>query len=154
MGLLDQALPKVVRRPISKEYVHAIMPLVQERLKTLSEAPQLMDFFFLEELEYLADDLIQRGLDRKSTINTLDSTFQLVSDLKVWSAGHLEGELRPLAEKLEIKTGQLFGAIRVAVTGRKAAPPLFETMEVLGRDRCLHRLRVSARLLSADVSCQ
>ena len=57
----------------------------------------------------------------------------------VWSTESLEGEIRPLAEELNIKTGQLFGAIRVAVTGRKAAPPLFETMAVLGRDRCLAR---------------
>ena len=148
LGLLDEALPTAVPRPVSEEYVHAIMPLVQERLKTLAEAPQLMDFFFLEELGYPADTLIQPGLDRKSTTNALDATLQRVSDLEVWSAEQLEGELRPLAEKLEIKTGQLFGAIRVAVTGRKAAPPLFETMEVLGRERCLPRLKMSARLLS------
>jgi glutamyl-tRNA synthetase len=71
-----------------------------------------------------------------------------VTDLEVWSSEHLEGELRPLAEELEIKTGQLFGAIRVAMTGRKEAPPLFETMGVLGRDRCITRLRVAIRLLS------
>ena len=89
------------------------------------------------------------------TFEVIANTFEINSvdgfdlqDLEVWSAEHLEGELRPLAEKLEIKTGQLFGAIRVAVTGRKEAPPLFETMEVLGRDRCLPRLRLSARLLS------
>ena len=148
LNLLDEALPPAVPRPISEEYVNAIMPLMQERLKTLAEAPQLMDFFFLEELEYPPDELIQRGLDKESTINALDATLHLVSDLEVWSAEHLEGELRPLAEKLEMKTGQLFGAIRVAVTGRRAAPPLFETMEILGRDRCVPRLRVSVRLLS------
>jgi glutamyl-tRNA synthetase len=145
---LDEALPPAVPRPVSEEYVHAIMPLVQERFKTLAEAPKLMDFFFLEELGYPADDLVQRGLDRKGTINALDATLQRVADLEVWSAEHLEVELRPLAEELMIKTGQLFGTIRVAVTGCKAAPPLFETMSVLGRDRCLLRLKMAARLLS------
>ena len=148
LKLLNETLPTAVPRPISEQYVYAIMPLLQERLKTLGEAPELMDFFFMDELDYPADELIQRGLDKEGTITALDATLQLVTDLEVWTAEHLEGELRPLAEKLEIKTGQLFGAIRVAVTGRKAAPPLFETMEVLGRDRCLPRLRVSARLLS------
>jgi len=52
----------------------------------------------------------------------------------------LEGIIRPLAEELGLKTGELFGAIRVAVTGRTAAPPLFRTMAVLGRERCLQRL--------------
>ncbi|MFH1559841.1 MAG: glutamate--tRNA ligase [Chloroflexota bacterium] len=148
LKLLNEELPPAVPRPISEEYVHLIMPLVQERLKTLAEAPQLMDFFFLEELKYPAEDLIQRGLDRESTINALEAALQRVAALEVWSAEHLESELRPLAEELEMKTGQLFGAIRVAVTGRKAAPPLFETMAVLGRDRCLSRLKESARVLS------
>ena len=72
----------------------------------------------------------------------------------VWSTESLEGEIRPLAEELSVKTGQLFGAIRVAVTGRKAAPPLFETMAVLGRDRCLARLEEAARLLTGSVVVQ
>jgi len=148
LKLLDEALPATVSRPMSEEYVRTIIPLVQERLKTMNEVTQLMDFFFLDDLEYPAEDLIQRGLDINSTVIALEATLQRVTDLEVWSAEHLEGELRPLAEELEIKTGQLFGAIRVATTGRKAAPPLFETMEVLGRDRCLTRLNVATSLLS------
>ena len=148
LKLLDEALPVTVSRPMSEEYVRTIIPLVQERLKTMNEVTQLMDFFFLDDLEYPAEDLIQRGLDINSTVIALEATLQRVTDLEVWSAEHLEGELRPLAEELEIKTGQLFGAIRVATTGRKAAPPLFETMEVLGRDRCLTRLNVATSLLS------
>ena len=73
-----------------------------------------------------------------------------MTGLGVWSTESLEGEIRPLAEELNIKTGQLFGAIRVAVTGRKAAPPLFETMAVLGRDRRLARLEEAARLLTGS----
>ena len=84
----------------------------------------------------------------------LESTLQRVTGLGVWSTESLEGEIRPLAEELNIKTGQLFGAIRVAVTGRKAAPPLFETMAVLGRDRCLARLEEAARLLTGSVVVQ
>ena len=148
LKLLDEALPAAVSRPMSKEYVRTIIPLVQERIKTMNEVTQLMDFFFLDDLEYPAEDLIQRGLDIDSTVIALEATLQRVTDLEVWSAEHLEGELRPLAEELEIKAGQLFGAIRVATTGRKAAPPLFETMEVLGRDRCLTRLNVATSLLS------
>ena len=63
----------------------------------------------------------------------------------------LEGLLRPLAQELGIKTGQLFGALRVAVTGRTAAPPLFETMEVLGRDRCLTRITRTMEMLQGEV---
>lgn len=52
----------------------------------------------------------------------------------------METTLRPLAEELELKTGQLFGTLRVATTGRTAAPPLFQTMEVLGSETCLSRI--------------
>ena len=48
--------------------------------------------------------------------------------------------MRPLAEELQLKTGVFFGLLRVAVTGKTATPPLFETMEVLGRERCLKRI--------------
>jgi glutamyl-tRNA synthetase len=51
--------------------------------------------------------------------------------------------LRPLAVELGLKTGQLFGVLRVAVTGRMAAPPLFQTMAVLGKERCLRRIEAA-----------
>ncbi len=145
--VLDDSLAADVPRPISEDYVGAITPLVQERLKTMTDVPQLMDFFFTEELDYPTEDLVQKGMDRESTTLALVSTLDRVSGLESWSTEALEGELRPLAEELSVKTGQLFGAIRVAVTGRKAAPPLFETMAVLGRDKSLHRLRKSVHNL-------
>jgi len=148
--LLDDALPPAIERPLSAEYVSAIVPLVQERLKTMNDVTDLTKFFFLDDLEYPAGLLIQSGLDSGSTANALESAIKSVTGMNgmdTWSAEYLEGELRPLAEALQIKTGQLFGTIRIAVTGRKVAPPLFETMEVLGRDRCLTRLRTATRLL-------
>jgi glutamyl-tRNA synthetase len=148
MQTLDDTLSDGARRRISETYVSAIAPLVQERIKTMMDVPQLTDFFFLEELEYPPEDLIQKGMDRDSAKLALESTLQRVAGLDVWSTESLEGEIRPLAEELNVKTGQLFGAIRVAITGRKAAPPLFETMAVLGRDRCLARLERSTSCLS------
>ena len=140
-GKLDDSLPQDVPRPVSREYVRAIAPLVRERIRTLADAPELMDFFFLRDLDYPASDLVQRGLDAEATAKALAATLERLAATEQWTAEALEGELRPLAEELSVKTGQLFGAIRVAVTGRKAAPPLFETMDVLGREACLARLR-------------
>jgi glutamyl-tRNA synthetase len=68
--------------------------------------------------------------------------------LKDWDAASLESVLRPLADELELKTGVFFGLLRVAITGRTAAPPLFQTMEVLGKERCLKRLHVALDKLS------
>jgi len=55
----------------------------------------------------------------------------------------LESVFRPLAEELKLKTGVFFGLLRVAVTGRTAAPPLFQTIEVLGEERCVRRLKAA-----------
>lgn len=145
---LDVTLPPSVPRPVSRDMVRAITPLVQERLKTLADATELMEFFFLDEPTPAPDLLEQKGLDRASTARAIEVAISRVSNLQEWTAEALEGELRPLAEELEIKTGQLFGALRVAVTGRKAAPPLFETMAVLGRERCLPRMEAAVRALS------
>jgi glutamyl-tRNA synthetase len=62
----------------------------------------------------------------------------------------LEDALRNLAGDLGLKTGQLFGLLRVATTGRNATPPLFETMEVLGKERCLKRIRVAIEKLGGN----
>ncbi len=61
----------------------------------------------------------------------------------MFDAESLEALLRPLAVELGLKTGQLFGALRTAVTGRTAAPPLFQTMAVLGKGRCLKRIEAA-----------
>ena len=147
LKLLDEKLSPEVPRPLSTEYVSAIIPLVQERLKTITDAPSLMDFFFSDELKYPTDSLVQNSLDNASTVNALEATRQRVTDLDVWSVADIENTLRSLADELKLKPGQLFGTIRVAVTGRKVAPPLFETMAVLGRDRSLHRLQLGINLL-------
>lgn len=150
LRILDESLPVLVPRPLSEDYVNAIIPLVQERLKTLTDAADLMEFFFLDSLEYNnPDELIQKGMDRDSTQIVLDAALQKVTDIADWSVEYIESALRDISDDLDIdvKTGQVFGTIRVAATGRKAAPPLFETMFVLGRDRCLKRLEQSRELM-------
>jgi len=69
--------------------------------------------------------------------------------LNTFNAEALEALLRPLAEELGLKTGQLFGVLRVATTGRTAAPPLFQTMAVLSKERCLERIAAALAKLRA-----
>jgi glutamyl-tRNA synthetase len=71
-----------------------------------------------------------------------------MESLESWSHGSLEAAVRPIAEDLGVKAGDLFGVLRVAVTGKTATPPLFETMEVLGRDETLIRLRNAEKKLA------
>jgi len=139
--MMDKAAGEAV---ISDEkYVRNILPLIQERAKTLVEVAELTQFFFVSELAYDADLLISKDMSRESAAEALMTAQQRLEQLKVFDAESLEAVLRPLAVELGLKTGQLFGTLRVAVTGRTAAPPLFQTMAVLGKEQCLKRIGVA-----------
>ena len=143
MPFLESGLPEAVKRPVSEEYVSQIVPLVRERINTLAEAATYADFFFLDELEYDASLLMGKKMTVEITLKALKVAQERLSLLESFDHDSLEGTLRPLAEELGLKTGQLFSPLRVATTGRTAAPPLFETMMVLGKERCLERIRVA-----------
>ena len=140
LPFLEKDLPPEVPRPLSVEYIRQIMPLVQERVKTLAGVSELTRFFFVDRLEYDAGLLITKGMTADSIHHALEVARQRLAELPAFDAESLEEMLRPLAVELELKTGQLFGALRTAVTGQTAAPPLFQTMAVLGRETCLERI--------------
>jgi glutamyl-tRNA synthetase len=127
----------------SEEYVRDILPLVQERARTLAEVVELTQFFFVDQPDYEPSLLIGEKTSRQSAVESLKAAQRRLSQLTEFDANSLEGVLRPLAAELGLKTGQLFGTLRVAVTGRTAAPPLFQTMAVLGKERCLRRIEAA-----------
>jgi glutamyl-tRNA synthetase len=143
MPFLESGLPKEIKRPISKAYVSLFLPLIRERINTLAEAAKYADFFFLDKLEYDASLLMGKKMSAATTLRALKAAQEKLSSLESFSHDLLEGALRSLAEELRLKAGQLFNPLRVAITGRTAAPPLFETMVVLGKERCLKRIRVA-----------
>jgi len=147
---LEEHLHPDIPRPIDRSYLARIVPLIQERIKRLDEAAELTDFFFREgELTYRLDDLLGKRFATapSEATSALATVRKRIDGLEPWDEGSLEGAVRPLAEELGLKTGDLFGLIRVAVTGRTAAPPLFQTMAVLGRERTLGRLEAAVRRL-------
>ncbi len=136
----DRFPPAQLPYPVDRRYLMAIIPLIQERLKRLDEAANLVSFFFQERLEYNLGELVQKGMDEAGTLRALEVALDRLRPLEQFDAQSLEGVIRPLTEVLGLTTRQFFGALRVATTGRTAAPPLFETMAVLGKERCLRRL--------------
>jgi glutamyl-tRNA synthetase len=147
LPFLDKGLPAGIKRPLDSDYVRRIMPLIQERTKRLTEVPALTGFFFTEQLDYQVDLLVPKNLTYAATITALEASLQRMSRVPVFDETSLEASLRPLAEKLGLKAGQLFSILRTAVTGEIATPPLFQTMTVLGKERCLKRVDMALEKL-------
>ncbi len=143
MPFLEKGLPPEVKRPLDISYVKKVLPLVHERAKTLGElaSKELTWFFFVDKLDYPAELLIDKKLDRKATAAMLDVALVRLDELSAFDADTLESVLRPLSDEIGVKAGQLFGTVRTAITGLTATPPLFQTMEVLGQNTCMKRIK-------------
>ena len=142
MPFLERDLTSEVNHPLDTGYIKKVMPLIQERAKTLAEIPELTGFFFSEKLDYDANLLFNK-IEHNQAINALQASLNRLDELAMWDSDSLEDIFRPLADELQMKTGVLFGLLRIAVTGRTAAPPLFQTMEVLGKETCVRRLKAA-----------
>jgi len=124
-----------------------VVPLIQERLRTLDEAVEMAGFLFREQVEAGAGDLVGKDMTARQSAEAVSKALELVRGLPEFKAVALEPPMRGLAERLKLKPGQLFGILRMAVTGQPVSPPLFETMQLVGRERVVERLERAARLL-------
>jgi len=123
-----------------REKVLQIVPLIRERIKRLSDAVAVADFFFLEKLPpYDAAELIPKKGDAAMALAALERGREALGKIE-FTREAIEAALRGEAEKLGIKAGQMFHPIRVAISGRKVSPPLFESLEVLGKETSLARI--------------
>jgi glutamyl-tRNA synthetase len=122
--------------------LRAIAPLIQERLVVLSEAPAMVRFLFISEDDFSPEpESVAKafGPDAKPV---LDASIEALDGLEEWSAAAIEQALKTaLIDGLGLKPRKAFAPVRVAVTGRTVSPPLYESMELLGRERSLSRLR-------------
>ena len=124
-----------------------ITPLIRERMKTLRDVLSVADFFFRDELPpYDAAELIPQKGDAAMALAALEKGRAVLAGAQ-FDHQSLDTALRHAAEELKIKTGQMFQPIRVAVCGRKNAPPLFATLEVLGKEVSLKRIEQAIRKL-------
>jgi glutamyl-tRNA synthetase len=125
---------------VNYEKVLAVTPVIQERIKLLRDAAAVADFFFVDELApYDPAELIPQKGDAAMALRVLERAREVLPGVEFSHQG-LEEALRAAAGSLGVKAGQMFQPIRVAVCGRKNAPPLFETMAVLGKVTCLKRI--------------
>jgi len=125
---------------IDPNKMRRITPLIRERIKLLRDVLTAADFFFVDELPpYDPAELIPQKGDAALALKVLTRARELLTQTD-FTHDALDSTLRAAAQELGIKPGQMFQPIRVAVCGRKNAPPLFETVEVLGRETTLARI--------------
>lgn len=140
-----------------RDYVQTLVLLIHERLEELRQVPELLTFFFTDQGTPLDQTrpfnpalLVPTKMTPSETSAALRAAGRWLEQIEIWNMEGNEQILRSLVEELGLKPGQLFGALRVAVTGRTVAPPLFETLAALGKDRCLARIAAAATLLGDE----
>ncbi len=134
----------------SDDELRSLLPVVQERLPTLGAIGDLVGFLWVRDLQIDPSSLVPKRWDvatARDGLTAARDAIEAVGEV-VFEADELEPPLRALAEARGWKAGDLFMAIRVAITGRTATPPLFDTLVALGRDRVVTRLDHAIALLS------
>ncbi|MBN9618603.1 MAG: glutamate--tRNA ligase, partial [Actinobacteria bacterium] len=147
---LADRLVEFARRtaPVSDDaaaLVRAGAPLVQERVETLAQGVDMLCFLTVDDADFVVDEAAaakQLGPEQQPTVAAALAALEV---LDTWTTAEIEQALRAaLVDDLGLKPRNAFGPVRVAVTGNTVSPPLFESMELLGRERSLRRLRAAA----------
>ncbi len=147
--LTEMLLPfaEAARFGADRDKMRRITPLIQERIKLLRDVATSADIFFLEDLPpYDSTELIPQKGNAAMAAAVLEKAREVLKSAE-FRHDALDAALRAAGAEMKIKTGQMFQPIRVAVCGRKVAPPLFETLEVLGRDTALKRIDKALEML-------
>ena len=125
-----------------REVLAEAVPLVQERMETLAQTRGMLGFLFVDPADFAIDP--DQSVDDEESQRVLAASLEALTGLTAWAAEPIEQALRgALIEGLGLKPKVAFGAVRIAVTGRRVSPPLFESMEILGREETLRRLQAA-----------
>ncbi|HEX2996169.1 MAG TPA: hypothetical protein VHP14_15190, partial [Anaerolineales bacterium] len=134
---------------VDDEKLLKVTPLIQERLVTLDDCIPFAGFFFKETVEPNPEELVAKGLDAAQSTDLARKMYEILAALPDLSHQTAELPMREFVEKSGLSAGQVFGILRVAVTGQKVSPPLFESMEIIGKDKVLQRVQRAVEILSA-----
>ena len=134
---------------LGDDYLRRLVPLVRQRVQRMDELIPMTEFFFSGDLDYtaVAKDLIPKNRTAKDVADALLGFVEALDVQRDFSHAALEAAARAFAEKIAWDPKELFMIVRVAATARKATPPLFETLAVLGRDVTRRRLRLCGEYL-------
>ncbi len=136
---------------LSDEYLARVLPLMQERIERLDQLIPGTDFFFIGDIDLAPaqKDLLPKGRTPKETADVLGELADALDLVRPFTVATVEPAVRALGDKLGWKAKELFMMLRIALTGRTAAPPLFDTMDVIGKELVRRRLRQAAIFVKA-----
>lgn len=132
---------------VKEDVLLKMIPLIRERLTTLDDSISFGAFFFKDEVSPTPEDLIAKGLDAKQSTEVARKAYQILAAQPDITHERCEPPLRAYVEESGLNANQVFGILRVAVTGQKISPPLFESMEIIGRETCLKRIQDAISIL-------
>jgi glutamyl-tRNA synthetase len=144
----ELALPFVERAGIeypSGEALLRALAIVKPKVKHLSDVPEWIGFLFTENYPF-EESSLEKALRKPAAVERLRMLAQALKDLPEWSHAAIEAKLKDTAAAVGVKAGELVHPARVAVTGKSVGPGLYETLEVLGRDRVLARFERAAEI--------
>ena len=134
---------------VDEERLLKIAPIVQERLSTLDEVIEMAGFFFTEEINPEPNDLIAKGMTAPQSAEIAQKCLKILITADSVETDKVEPLLRTYVETSGISAGQIFGIMRVAITGQKVSPPLFESMEIIQKETCVRRLEKAIKILES-----
>lgn len=134
-------------KPVFEKLVK-IAPIIKERLPTLDEVVEKAGFFFIDDIHYTIEELTGKDLDFQQCRHILEKAKAVFSELKEFTKDYAEPPMREYVEVSGLSAGQVFGVLRVAVTGQKVSPPLFESMEIIGKEKVLERIDSAVNILT------
>ena len=132
---------------ISTADLAPIIPLIQERIRTLDEAPVMAGFFFEPDVTPDPEELIGKKMTAAESLHVAEASLSILTELGLTDVEKLEHALREAADELNLKAGQFFGILRIAITGQKVSPPLLESMQILGLGVVEKRMQKAMKIL-------
>lgn len=159
LHIRNMPIPELARRlkpyfravgyQVDDQQLLKITPIIQERIVTLDDAPQVAGIFFQEEIRPNPEELAGKDLSPAGALAVLHRSHETLAQLPDFSPERTEPLMRALVEELNLNARQFFGVLRVAITGQSISPPLFESMQIFGREKVLHRLQNAIKILES-----
>jgi len=125
-----------------------LAPILKERIATLDESVEMAGFFFENTVNPNIEELTPKGLTAEQVKKVLTDSSSILAGVEEFKHENAELPMREYVESSTLSAGQIFGVLRVAVTGQKVSPPLFESMEIIGKQIVLDRITQAIKLLS------